>query len=365
MSDPESQSTPAAPFVPPPQAEPARQEPARAEGQPQNQQAPNQTGWVDRIREALGLRKDTSLRRDLEQALASDATIDPLFSAEERAMLRNILRLRETTADDLMVPRPDIMALDASSNLRETILAFEESGHSRMPVYRDTLDEPIGMVHIKDLMTHLARLALRRETATALDLAKVDLDTPLVDTDLMREILFVPSSMPATDLLARMQATRIQLALVIDEFGGTDGLVSLEDVVETIVGEIDDEHDDVERPLITTAAEDVFIADARAPLEDVVAAIGPAFRIDNDEDDVDTIGGLVLSQIGRIPVRGEVIPSPVPGYDFEVLDADTRHIKRLRIIGPRAVRPASSRRRRLPGELQDAGPPQRAAGGEG
>ncbi|SON58205.1 Hemolysin C [Hartmannibacter diazotrophicus] len=331
------------------------------------------SGWLNRLRDALGLKPAANLREDLEQALSKEDALDAAFSPEERAMLRNILRLRENRVDDLMVPRADINAVDASITLTELVLAFERSGHSRMPVFRETLDDPIGMVHIKDLMAYItkkAKVARPREegepAGTDVKVGEVDLDVPVSATELVRPLLFVPPSMPASDLLAKMQATRIQIALVIDEYGGTDGLISMEDIVETIVGDISDEHDELEGPSIVPIGQGGFIADARASLEEVVASLGPAFEVADYGDDVETIGGLVFSMLGRIPVRGEMIISEeLPGFEIEVLEADPRRIRRLRITprGPQdAGLPAhNDRRKRRPESDEAQGEPQKKA----
>jgi CBS domain containing-hemolysin-like protein len=251
-------------------------------------------------------------------------------------MLRSILRLRDVRVEDVMVPRADIEAVEIHTPLATLLQDFRESGHSRMPVYCETLDDPRGMVHIKDVMGYIVRSASKGDEersnsgAGALDLTAVDLTRPLSELDLVRNILFVPPSMPAASLLAKMQASRMQMALVIDEYGGTDGLVSLEDIVEIVVGEIEDEHDDAEGPMIVAEADGSFIADGRADLEEVGTLIGQDFARADGQEDVDTIGGLIFGLLGRIPVRGELVGGP-GGYEFEILDADPRRIKRLRI----------------------------------
>jgi len=282
-----------------------------------------------------------SLRDDLETALAAEIEDGHAFTPEERTLLRNILHLREVRVEDVMVPRADIDAVEAALPLVDLIGAFRGSGHSRMPVYRETLDDPVGMVHIKDLMTFVAAAAAPPDGEGGLDLSRVDLARPLADTGLVRPVLFVPPSMPATDLMAKMQASRVQMALVIDEYGGTDGLVSLEDLVETVVGDIEDEHDDDEdEPAVKAVGDGVWVADARVDLDSVREAIGEAFEIGAAGEEVDTLGGLVYALVGRIPVRGELIsPAALPGLEFEVLDADPRRIRRLRIFRRRAGEP--------------------------
>jgi len=287
--------------------------------------------WLDRIRQAVGLKVSGSLRDDIEDALEAGET-DNTFSPEERRMLRNILHLREVRVDDVMIPRADILALDGDQTIGEAVVAFRDSGHSRMPVYRDTLDDPIGMVHIKDLMDYMMSSA---STETGLDLTQINLDTPLSATTVVREVLFVPPSMPAATLLATMQAKRVQMAVVIDEYGGTDGLVSLEDVVEIVFGDIEDEHDD-EAPMITHEPDGSYLADARADLDDLEATLGTRLDLGSEHDDVDTLGGVVFTLLGRIPAPGEHIEVP-GGLQFEILESDPRRVKRLRIRRPDAA----------------------------
>jgi CBS domain containing-hemolysin-like protein len=269
-------------------------------------------------------------------------------------MLSNILRLREVRVDDVMVPRADIDAVDIGIAVGDLLVKFRESGHSRMPVFRETLDDPVGFVHIKDLMAYIAHAAAvtpdpekksKRRAHADLDLRRVDLARNLGEAELVRNILFVPPSMPVPALLASMQATRMQMALVIDEYGGTDGVVSLEDVIEMVVGDIEDEYDDDTGQMIVPEGDGVFLADARADLDDVAAAVGTDFALSEESEDVDTIGGLVYSLIGRIPVRGELIAVP-GGFEFEILDADPRRIKRLRIYRRQSGAPRPEPRRR-------------------
>jgi CBS domain containing-hemolysin-like protein len=309
--------------------------------------------WLDRLKAALGLKAPATIREDLAEAL-SDDEVASAFTPEERAMLSNILRLREVRVDDVMVPRADIDAVDIGTTVGDLLVKFRESGHSRMPVFRETLDDPVGFVHIKDLMAYIARTAAvapdpekknRRRGHADIDLRKVDLTKNLAEAELVRNILFVPPSMPVPALLASMQATRMQMALVIDEYGGTDGVVSLEDVIEMVVGDIEDEYDDDSGQMIVPDGDGIFLADARADLDDVAAAIGADFVLSEESEDVDTIGGLVYSLIGRIPVRGELINVP-GGFELEILDADPRRIKRLRIYRRPAGAPRPEPRRR-------------------
>ena len=280
----------------------------------------------------------SSLREDIADALA-EAGDGESFTPGERAMLHNILRLREVRVEDVMVPRSEIAAVEQHTSLGDLLSLFEESGHSRMPVYAESLDDPRGMVHIRDVVGYLTRTARQAKPSgdapagkavVAADLGRVDLSSSIEALGIVRPVLFVPPSMQATELMTRMQAARIQMALVIDEYGGTDGLVSLEDIIEMVFGDIEDEHDDDE-PLITRTDEGIYVADARAEIEDAVEMIGAHFAAGEDAEDVETIGGLIFNALGRVPKRGEVVRA-IPGFEFHVLDADPRRIKRVRIV---------------------------------
>lgn len=293
---------------------------------------------LERLASIFRKSNGTNLRDDLTDALAESEASTDSFSAAERAMLNNILRLREVRVEDVMIPRADVEAVDITMKLGDLMVKFEQSGHSRMPVYAETLDDPRGMVHIRDVLGHITRLARTRKgrqprkpaPTVALDLASVDLNRTIGDLSLIRTVLFVPPSMLASDLMARMQASRTQMALVIDEYGGTDGLVSLEDIVEMVVGDIEDEHDEDE-PLITKTGEGVYVVDAKAEIDDVAKLIGEDFAPGEHGEYVDTIGGLIFNALGRVPVRGEVVQA-IPGFEFHVLDADPRRVKRARIV---------------------------------
>ncbi len=301
--------------------------------------APERESFLRRLARAMFGWKNGSTRADIAVAVEAAGSGETGVSPEERTMLRNILALRGRRIEDVMVPRADIVAAPTDIPLGELMRLFEKAGHSRLVVYADTLDDPAGMVHIRDLFAYMtaqasvdpAKNAKRRKPLpAALDLKAVDLATPLSATGLIREVLFVPPSMPAFDLFAKMQATRVHLALVVDEYGGTDGLVSLEDIVEEIVGEISDEHDDEIEPTVLKQPDGSFIADARARLDDVTAAIGPDFRVGDLAEEVDTIAGYLMARSGRLPVRGELVPGP-NGFELEVLDSDPRRVKKVRI----------------------------------
>jgi len=293
--------------------------------------------WFERILVRLGLRSGSTLRDDLNEALAGEGEAGDVFSPEERAMLQNILRLRELRVDDVTVPRAEIHAVDIDISLGEVLQIFEETGHSRLPVYDDTLDDPRGMVLIKDLLLHMTGVSGKGTRASGkghkqLDLSKVDFSVPLKRAKVMRKVLFVPPSMLASDLMARMQATRTQMALVIDEYGGTDGLVTLEDIVEEVVGEIEDEHDDEDGDEnIIDQGGGIWEVDARMELDKLTEAIGNSFDPGDVAEDMDTLGGLVFALAGHIPVRGEVVTG-LPGYEFRVLDADPRRIRRVQVV---------------------------------
>ncbi|MEM8540754.1 MAG: hemolysin family protein [Pseudomonadota bacterium] len=315
-----------------------------------------------------------SVRENLQDALAAHSASDETISPEERAMLHNILRLQGMRVDDVMVPRAEIESVDLKTTLGELLTLFQTSGHSRMPVCSESLDDPRGMVHIRDVVSSIILTAAKKtrrrkapngtkpkpkpkpengmsaSALAAIDLSRVDLTKTIEELKLTRDVLFVPPSMHASDLMGRMQTQRIQMALVIDEYGGTDGLVSLEDIVEVVVGNIEDEHDEVEVG-IEQASEGVFIMDARVELEDASEFLGNDFvkAVKLEDEDVDTIGGVIFSLLGRVPVRGEVIPS-FAGHELEVLDADPRRIRRVKISRSRQLQRKRAQRR-------DAGSP--------
>ncbi|MBU6373992.1 MAG: hemolysin family protein [Alphaproteobacteria bacterium] len=244
------------------------------------------------------------------------------LAGASRDMLIAAARFDQLPVADVMKPRADIVAVEASSTLAEVVKVFTESQHARLPIFRDTLDDPTGFVHVKDVLALLAPGSEARPTDRLLP-------------RLRREILFVPASMRLPTLLLKMRTTRIHLALVVDEYGGTDGLVSIEDLVEQIVGNIDDEHDTEETPLLQSRPGGVVEADGRASVEALEKAMGASLALPDLEDEVDTVAGLAVALVGRVPQRGEILSHPA-GVDIEVVDADPRRVKRLR------VRPAAS-----------------------
>ena len=295
--------------------------------------------WFVRTFRTLFGWKPGSIRSDLKDVLDDMTPGESGFSPEESRMLKNILGLRERRVGDVMVPRADIIAVQQDIQIGELIRVFESAGHSRLVVYDDTLDDPVGMVHIRDLIAYVTAHAAvdpeknakrKKPLPAGLDLKAIDLAMPLSAAKIVREILFVPPSARVIDLLARMQAKQIHLALVVDEYGGTDGIVSIEDIVEQIVGEIADEHDEDVEPDVVRQPDGSYIADARAKLEDVVAIVGSDFDLGEAAEEVDTLGGYLVTSAGRLPLRGQIIPGP-DLFEFEVLDADPRRVKRVRI----------------------------------
>jgi CBS domain containing-hemolysin-like protein len=314
-------------------------------------------GWLAALRARLGLPGTPTLRATLEDALKGDGHA---FSAEEREMLLRILRFGGLRVDDVMVPRADIIAVDENETIWELLRTFDAAGVSRVPLFRETLDDPRGMAHVKDLMRWLIGEALGRPAseghvqsaaarpapdrptpATAPgagmpELGRANLSKPIASTRLRRPMIYVPPSMPAANLLIRMQSSHIHMALVVDEYGGTDGLVTIEDLVEQIVGEIEDEHDEAEAANIVTDAKSGLVTAARTPVRELEAHVGLKLLKSEEEAEIDTLGGLVFSLIGRVPARGELIRHPA-GVEFEVLDADARKVKKLRVHLPRSV----------------------------
>jgi CBS domain containing-hemolysin-like protein len=243
-----------------------------------------------------------------------------IIGGAQRDMIMNAARFDRLRVADVMKPRAAIMAIDIDATLGEAARSFNESQHSRLPIYRDTLDDPLGFVHVKDILALLTpdeKGAMKAKPADH------------VISKLKRDILFVPAAMRLPALLLKMQATHIHLALVVDEYGGTDGIVSIEDIVEQIVGAIEDEYDEAST-LIQARGPGVFEADARASIGEVERALGVSLALGEEPPDFDTVGGLVAALAGRLPQRGEILAHRA-GIDFEVLDADPRRVKRLRI----------------------------------
>ncbi|HLC07706.1 MAG TPA: hemolysin family protein, partial [Methyloceanibacter sp.] len=296
--------------------------------------------WFERLLGRLGIGEEPDLRELIEDALARAKSTGQSLSTQERTMLRNILRFGKLTVEDVMVPRADIIAVEDTITIDALMRVFREAEHSRLPVYHETLDDPRGMIHIRDLMSWITSQA---EIAGASDLmlGAVDLSRNVGSIGITRDLLYVPGSMSGLDLLLKMQTTRLHLALVVDEYGGTDGLVSIEDLVEEVVGEIDDEHDVDEEPMLIDDPKSGLIADARTPIQELQLHLGETLITPEQEEDIDTLGGLVVSLAGRVPSRGELVKHP-SGIEFEVLEADPRRITRLRIHKPHMPREDAS-----------------------
>ena len=289
--------------------------------------APSRTNGAAIARVSLFERlRGRILRRPLEQGVrasiaelvqeAADAVHLPGHAPEldrqEQALIANVLRLRGTTADDVMIPRADIIAMKLDVSLDEALGQIRREGHSRLPVYRDQLDDIVGMIHIKDVFSYVGRP-----------------DAFQLEAILRRPLLVAPQ-IPVLDLLLQMRQSRMHLALVVDEYGGIDGLLTIEDLVETIVGDISDEHDEIAGPMVTERGDGSLDMDGRLPVEDFESRLGQVLTEDEREADIDTIGGLVFTLAGRVPAKGEVIGHP-SGFEFRVLESDARRIRRLRV----------------------------------
>ena len=262
--------------------------------------------------------KQTSVREELTGLIeTSIRQTDTEFDNQEGLLLRNMLGLRDITAEDVMVPRADIVAIDISEGFEAAFRQISAAAHSRVPAYEDNQDNVRGMLHIKDLVAH----SLSPEQPVLLDL--------------LRPVLFVSPAIRLLDLLQEMRLKRQHLALVIDEFGGVDGLITIEDLVEEIVGEIEDEHDDTDAPQFEIINEDIAVADARLEMEELEAHIGITLECD-ERDEIDTLGGFIFALAGHVPVRGEVLHHS-SGLEFEVLDSDPRKLRLVRIRGLKSL----------------------------
>ena len=263
---------------------------------------------------------EPTLRDQIEEAIEEAEDSRPVagdLSPHERQMLKNLLHFGDLTAREIAVTRGDIIAVPSTIDFEELVRAFAEAGHSRLPVYGESLDQVIGMVHVKDVF--VASIEEGRERSLKA---------------LLREPLFIPESMGVLDLLARMRAERIHLAIVVDEFGGTEGLVTIEDVVEEIVGDIEDEHDEAEAGMPTLLDDGLWEADARIELEELQKTVDP--RLTAEDDEVDTLGGLIFLMAGHIPEQGECVVHP-SGWRLEAVDSDSRRIGRVRLHAPEQV----------------------------
>ncbi len=307
----------------------------------------HRSSFWKKLRNRIYGRSELGLRESLEGAIEAHATQHPgdMVQAETRSMMLNIIEFAKLRVDDVMVPRVDIVAIDEAAQMSELLEKFVEANHSRMPVYRESLDGISGMVHVKDFMRWMtAKGARKRKSAkgdkptiiAGLSITGTELNTTVKQSGLHREVLFVPPSMPVMDLLVKMQASHIHLALVIDEYGGTDGLVSIEDLVEVIVGDIADEHDTDEDSLFKDMGDGTFTADGRLDLSRLELLV----KIDlftDEEEEADTLAGIVFELAGRVPTRGEIIRH-ASGLEFEILESDPRRVKRVKINTKNVVR---------------------------
>jgi magnesium and cobalt transporter len=284
----------------------------------------DRTGLLWKLQGLIRKREAESLRDRMEELIdepeaaggkAAEAGTE--LGAQERVLLGNVLKLRDKTAADVMVPRADIVAIAEDLSLDQTIKVMQEEAHSRYPIYRGQLDEIVGMVHIKDVFASVG-------TDRAFDMGAI-----------LRKPLFVVSGVPVLDLLLQMRQARMHMALVVDEYGGIDGLITIEDLVETIIGDIADEHDEDGPPQMVERPDGSIELDARTPVEAFEAKLGPLLTEEERAADIDTMGGLVLTLAGRVPARGELV-SHSSGLEFRVLDADPRKIRRLRVRLPGA-----------------------------
>ena len=284
--------------------------------QPRHGGASNDPSFLETLLNWLrGLRgsknEEASLRDALEELIEEYDEAEAPADSDERVLIKNVLNLHDLTVEDVMVPRADIVAIEAGTPLDELVKLMSKEAHSRLPVYRETLDDVIGMVHIKDVLACW-------NAKEAFELKNI-----------LRPLLFAAPSMRVLDLLLEMRSTRNHMVLIVDEYGGIDGLATIEDLVEEIVGEIEDEHDEEQGPALDPRPDGSLAADARVSIEEFEKQVGPVL-LPEEREDIDTLGGLVFSLAGRVPGRGELIAHP-SGLEFEVVEADPRRIKRLRV----------------------------------
>lgn len=255
--------------------------------------------------------KGARLKEALHELIEEAEDVDGEVGADEAAIFGNMIRLRDVRVNEIVIPRTEIKAVDVEMKFDQLVKVFLEEAHSRMPVYRHDLDHIVGMIHVKDVFAHV-----------------VDKVKPPLK-DLTREVIFASPAMRALDLLLEMQEKRVHLAIVVDEHGGTDGLLTIEDVVEQVVGKIEDEHDIENGPMIVERADGVILADARSPIEEFEKRVGIILSA-KERENIETLGGLAFNLAGRVPARGEVLTHP-SGFEFEVVDGDSRRVQRLRI----------------------------------
>ena len=272
------------------------------------QQSPSFGDWLKSV---FGVKSVETVRDTLEEIMEVREDQEQPINADERLLLANILELRDRTVHDVMVPRADVVGIDENTSLVEVIQVITREGHSRLPVFKDTLDDTTGFIHAKDV------------------LAWRGIETGFTPTKILRKVLFVSPSMQVLELLLEMRDDRAHMALVVDEYGGVDGLVTIEDLVEEIVGEIEDEHDNSPEVKLTKILDGEYIADARVTVETLEEELGPILN-EEERENFETLGGLVFSLAGRVPICGELVRHP-SGLEFEILDADPRRIRKLRL----------------------------------
>ena len=299
--------------------------------------APKRPSFLSKIRRRLS-RDKIDLRESLEGVIAShvEEAGSSTLPDDARSMMQNLLGFADLRVDDMMVPRASIVAAEETSTMRDLLSQFIDANHSRMPIYRESLDDIVGMIHVKDFLRWMATKGTKRKTKGAAEagiaLPGSELSSAIKQhPSMIRDVLFVPPSMPAPDLLIKMKASHVHLAVVVDEYGGTDGLVSLEDLVEEIIGDIADEHDtDAEEGMIRKQSDTVYVASALISISTLDEMFKVDLLPDDQEDEADTLGGLVFEMAGRVPVRGEIIRHE-SGLEFEILESDPRRVKRVRI----------------------------------
>jgi CBS domain containing-hemolysin-like protein len=308
-------------------------------------QAPRE-GLIERLKSLFSTPNDNTLSESVADAIDTHHAQNPgeTVRAEAKSMMLKLIEFADLRVDDVMVLRADIVAIEDSASVRELLERIMEANHSRIPVYRETLDDISGMLHIKDLMRWMSEKGTKRRksakdtSSVSISLSAGDLATTVKEAGIVRDVLFVPPSMPAADLLMKMQSSHIHIAIVVDEYGGTDGLVSIEDLVEEIVGDISDEHDTDDDDLIRDNGDGTYTADARVDLEELETLLGFPLLPEERKEDAETLGGLLFSMFGRVPVRGELLRHD-SGIEFRVLDADARRVKRIKIHTKPKVEP--------------------------
>ena len=269
---------------------------------------------VKSILKSFGLSKaQSNPREEIQDIISEEGQKEEAFDAHEKILLKNILGLRAITSSDIMVPRADIVAVDIDESSENIIKKMTTAGHSRLPVFKGALDKVLGVIHIKDITSKISKNE------------NIDVKS------LLRPAIFASPSLRLLDLLQEMRLKRLHLALVLDEFGGVDGLLTIEDLVEEIVGEIEDEHDDPDAPLVSNSGKGILLADARLEMEQLEQITGKLTTNESDFE-IDTLGGLICSIVGRVPGRGECIRLPI-GIEFQIIEGDARRVRKVKIRG--------------------------------